>query len=61
AHLPGCTSLRRQSSATGFQQVVSLGQMPHSHAICTPIVDKSAVPAAPAARCNTLKKNGDRC
>jgi len=53
--------LRRQSSATGFQQVVSLGQMPHSHAICTPIVDKSAVPAAPVARCNTLKKTGDRC
>ncbi|MBA4061935.1 MAG: hypothetical protein C0470_16505 [Verminephrobacter sp.] len=61
AHLPGCASSRRQSSATGFQKVMSLGQTPHSHALCTPMIGKGAAPAAPAARCNTLRITGDRC
>mgnify|MGYP006197586819 FL=1 len=57
-------------SATGFQKAMSLGQTPHSDAICTAMVGSqgrggqprpSAAPATGGGECNALLRAAGRC
>ena len=52
-------------SATGFQQAMTLGQTPHSDAMCTLFGRSGAAPNAPASpgtgQCNALLKAAGRC
>ncbi len=53
-------------SATGFQKAMSFGQIPHSDAICTAMVDNKGnapapAPKTPATLCNALLRAAGRC
>lgn len=52
-------------AATGLQQAVTLGQTPHSDAMCTLFGRSGAAPSAPVSpgsgQCNALLKAAGRC